>query len=387
MTDLAACITKAQDYASLAKILQSFFAKRYPVSETAVRDSLGLWHVSAGEPVRTRMRDFILPQKKGRMAFLCDSPKALTRDFSKYNPVIQLKLHTIDLAERLKRFKLITKSEDKANRRQLQSAKLKARREFERKLNLFGHYSHDLKTPFSTLISTLEGMVLSDEVIPAKLRLNLETVRRNIYSVLRSTGQSLDAARLLTRKKPATLIPYDFSAFVSEVAEFYAIIFESYGLKLGTEITPDIPAVIDPIQMEKVLNNLLSNAIKHNIPGGLAHIALSHDRAHIYLTISDTGLGLVSGGEKIRDKNPWNLSSHGYGLEIVRELVRANRGKLKFKSEGGVGTTVSVMLPAAPELTPVIASLRRHNFQTTLREVEFLANERTRLSRRNRKTD
>lgn len=40
--------------------------------------------------------------------------------------------------------------------------------------------------------------------------------------------------------------------------------------------------------MEKVLNNLLSNAIKHNIPGGLAHIALTHDRTQIHLTISDT---------------------------------------------------------------------------------------------------
>jgi signal transduction histidine kinase len=387
VTDLATLISPAPDYASLAKILQAFFAKRYPVTETAIRDSLGLWHVSAGEPVRTQMRDFALPERKGRVAFMCNNRKDLTRDFSKYSPVIQLKLHTIDLSERLKRFGLLTRSEDKAYRRQLQTAKIKARREFERKLNLFGHYSHDLKTPFSTLISTLEGMVLSDEVIPAKLRLNLETVRRNIYSVLRSTGQSLDAARLLTRKKRATLIPYNFSAFVSEVAEFYAIIFESYGLKLRTEIAPDIPAVIDPIQMEKVLNNLLSNAIKHNIPGGLAHIALTHDRTQIHLTISDTGLGLVSGGEKVRDKNPWNLSSHGYGLEIVRELVRANRGKLKFKSEGGVGTTVSVLLPAAPELIPVIASLRQHNFQTTLREVEFLANERTRLSRRNRKTD
>lgn len=102
----------------------------------------------------------------------------------------------------------------------MQSAKIKARREFERKLNLFGHYSHDLKTPFSTLISTLEGMVLSDEVIPAKLRLNLETVRRNIYSVLRSTGQSLDAARLLTRKKRATLIRIIFPPLFQKLQNF-----------------------------------------------------------------------------------------------------------------------------------------------------------------------
>jgi signal transduction histidine kinase len=255
---------------------------------------------------------------------------------------------------------------------------------------MFGHFSHDLKTPFSLLISNLEGMILREDAIPAALKLRLETVRRTIYSILRSAGQSLDAARLMTRKQRTALTPYDFSAFVREIIEVYAIVFESYGISLTQEIQEHIPAEIDPIQMEKVLNNLLSNAIKHNIPGGLTHISLKSQGITTVLTIADTGLGFRPEDdrrqEKVKDLNPWVFSSHGFGLTIVRALVRSNRGKINFLSRGGIGTTVTVTLPAAPELQSIVGAFRRHNFQSTLHEVEFLANERTQLSRRRKTT-
>ncbi len=391
MTDLAGRISPAESHAALAGLLQKSLGAKHHTAATAVQDALGLWHVSPGNTVLTQLSDFLLPERKSRIAFRLKpksaGKKELRREFLRAKPVIYLKLNTIDLAQRLKRFEILALSEDKLAKQQLQRAKKRARHEFEKKLRLFGRYSHDLKTPFSTLIATLESMVLSDEAIPAKLRLNLETIRGAIYSVLRNAGQSLDAARLLTRQRRATLIPYNFSEFVSEVVEVYAIVFESYGLTLTTEIESAVPAEIDPIQMEKILNNLLSNAIKHNIPGGLAHVALKTKERQIELRISDTGLGFAATGEKVKDLNPWSLSSHGYGLGIVRELVRSNRGRMQLKSEGGVGTTVTVTLPAVPELKPVIANLRRHNFQTTLHEVEYLAGERTRLSRRRRSAD
>lgn len=386
--DFARLVGPAENHAQLAALLQKYLGALHGSTATAVRDALGLWHTAPETSVLTAVPDFFKPVRNGRIAFLITRDKArkkhLARELKKTEALLRLKLETIDLAEKLRRFALAAESEDRQMKKRLQTTRQKAQAEFERKLNLFSHYSHDLKTPFSTLITSLENIVLEEEKIPPKLRLKLETIRGAIYAVLRTTGQSLDAARILTRQRRATLIPYNFSDFVTEIAEVYTIIFESYGLKLKTEISAGIPAEIDPIQMEKILNNLLNNALKHNIPGGLAHIALKENRGKIELVIRDTGLGLNPAGEKVKDRNPWRLSSHGYGLEIVKELVRANRGRLKFRSEGGVGTVVTVLLPAVPELKGVLSNLRRHNFQTTLHEVEFLANERTRLSRRRR---
>lgn len=386
MTEFAAKLAAIGDYRGLAAFLAKFFGQ----NAVAVQDAIGLWHISPEEKVAARLGGYYRSGRKARIAFRVARGRGRTRlrkEYAAYEPLIALKLHTLDLSERLKRFELLARSEDKLSKRQLQVAKQKAREEFEKKLNLFGKVSHDLKTPFSTLISNLEDMVLSDETIPVKLRLNLETIRGMIYRTLKDAGQSLDAARLFTRRKTSTLIPYNLSAFIAEIVEVYAIVFESYGLNLTTEIDPGIPAEIDPIQMEKVLNNLLNNAIKHNIPGGMAHVSVKSVRGKTEIRIADNGLGIGAEGEKVKDLNPWRFSSHGYGLEIVRELVRANRGRLAFKSEGGIGTTVTVTLPALPALKEFVHELRRHNFQTTLQEVELLAAERTQLSRRRRHED
>lgn len=386
--DLARVTGPAENHAQLAQLLQKSIGAAHGCKATAVRDALGIWHTAPEGSVMTDVRDFFKPQRNGRIAFRFEraalQKKKLAAELKKSRALLRLKLDTIDLAEKLRRFGLAAQSEDRLTKKRLQQARQKAQAEFQRKLSLFSHYSHDLKTPFSTLITSLENIVLDEEKISPTLRLKLETIRGAIYAVLRTTGQSLDAARILTRQKRATLIPYNFSEFVTEVAEVYTIIFESYGLSLKTQIDPGIPAEIDPIQMEKILNNLLNNALKHNIPGGLAHIALKENRGKIELVIRDTGLGMNPAGEKLKDRNPWRLASHGYGLEIVKALVRNNRGRFKIRSERGVGTAVTVLLPAIPELKGVLPNLRRHNFQTTLHEVEFLANERTRLSRRRR---
>ncbi|HRP70076.1 MAG TPA: HAMP domain-containing sensor histidine kinase [Turneriella sp.] len=376
-------IIERDTYASLAKLIRAHLDKKFAVDELLVQDALGVWHSSNENKLYVQIRNFRIVNKKLRVAFHSGNK---IREIKKYlkeiYPPIYLKLESIDLREKMVRFTLLTQSEDKFSRHRFQKAQENARRQFEKKLNLFGKYSHDLKTPFSTLITSVENMVLSDEPVPAKLRMRLDTIRTAIYSTLRTAGQSLDAARLFTRRRKTILVPYNFSQFVKQLTEFYEIIFESYGLTLSTEIHPNIPVEIDPIQMEKVLNNLLNNAVKHNIPGGFAHVALFTQKEKVVLKISDTGLGHVPNVEKIKDRNPWNFSSHGYGLEIVRELVKINRGRLHFENKQGVGTTVTVSLPHVSKLEGVVLALRGHNFQTTMHEVELLANERIRLSRK-----
>ncbi|MBS0618078.1 MAG: hypothetical protein JSR44_07815, partial [Spirochaetes bacterium] len=195
-----------------------------------------------------------------------------------------------------------------------------------------------------------------------------------------------DAARILTGRNKATLIPYNFSEYLKQIVAAYTIVFESYGIRVQSEIQSEIPAEIDPLQIEKVLNNILNNALKYSIPGGFVHVDLRVSGRKIRVTVTDNGVGFVAKNtherRRIKDINPWIFSSHGYGLRIVRELMRANRGTFKLTAEKGIGTRAQITLPAIPELNSVIHSLRSHSFQTTLREVEQLASERTQLSRR-----
>ncbi len=351
----------------------------------AVRDQLGLWHVFPAGRVILKAEGFHTVPGLARIAF--SPPEPARKMAGAIRELIAAKLEAADLHYRLRRQAVRHEAETRLRAAHERRTRKRIRNAAERRIGLFSKYSHDLKTPLSMLTVPVEQMVITDEAIPVRLRLQLEQIRTAIYSVLRTVTHSLDAARLVTRRQKPVLVPQDLSAFVRQIADVYLLVFESYGIRLCQHIEAGIVCEFDPMQFEKVINNLLSNALKHNMPGGDVTISLNSQGNCAMLAVADSGLG--PGEEKSRRqfRNPWAFSSHGYGLSIVRELVRMNGGKMDFKSRVGIGTTVTIFLPLSPELTAAARSSRRHRFDFTMHEVELMAAERNTLSRRRRKTD
>ncbi len=381
-------ITNVRGHGELARAVYRIARRSANISAVAVQDSLGLWHSYPGGRVMAQVKEYNLRLNK---RLVCNVPNAArNRVLSLLHEaveIINVKLEALDLRERFARLEMLATAEMKEALRHEKELRKHLKRSAEEKIRFFSTYSHDLKTPLSLLTMPLENLAVHDDRLPPALRLQLEKIKIAIYNVLRTVGHSLDAARLMTQSRRQILLPYDFSAFVRHVAEVYSIVFESYGMSLETEIDGEIIAEIDPIQMEKVINNLLSNSIKHNLPGCTTRIKLSRMAGKAQLTISDNGLGGMvalpeSGRRPVAGVNPWVLSSHGYGLGIVRELLKLNRARLRIKSEKGVGTTVSILLPAQDYLAASTSGMRMHNFYHTMHEVELLASERTQLSRR-----
>lgn len=386
--DFQSRIAQSKNYTELARAIFAHFPKSMQPTAVAALDGLGLWHIYPSKIISPALKNFEIQRKIPRIAIACAKQNRgdIMSEVKNFVELIALKLEAIDLSEKLRRAQFIERIREKYSQDEMRQFRAKLNKEMAAKIDLFGKYSHDLKTPFSMLISGVESMIVHDDSLPAKLRLQLEAIRAQIHNVLRTAGQSLDAARILTGRNKATLIPYNFSEYLKQIVAAYTIVFESYGIRVQSEIQSEIPAEIDPLQIEKVLNNILNNALKYSIPGGFVHVDLRVSGRKIRVTVTDNGVGFVAKNtherRRIKDINPWIFSSHGYGLRIVRELMRANRGTFKLTAEKGIGTRAQITLPAIPELNSVIHSLRSHSFQTTLREVEQLASERTQLSRR-----
>lgn len=381
-------ITSVRDHGQMARAIYRILRRNINIRSTAVRDSLGLWHSYPGGRVLPDAQAYNV-RFSSRVACIT-SASARTRVLKalrEAEEIVTVKLEALDLRERFARLEIMATAEMKEALRREKKIRKTLKLSADEKIRFFSTYSHDLKTPLSLLTMPLENLAVHDERLPPSLRLQLEKIKIAIYNVLRTVGHSLDAAKLMTRNRRPILLPYDFSNFVRYVAEVYSIVFESYGMRLETQIESEIIAEIDPIQMEKVINNLLSNSIKHNLPGCTTTITLTQSAGKAELTIVDNGLGAPillpeSGRRPVAGVNPWVLTSHGYGLGIVRELLKLNRARLRVESEKGVGTTVSIFLPAQPYLADSAAGMRMHNFYHTMHEVELLASERTQLSRR-----
>lgn len=351
----------------------------------AVADELGLWHITPGGRVVHRLEGF--HRVTGLARISVSPPQPARNRFAREKELIKARLEAIDLYYRMRRQAILHEAEKRWVANADRRTRRRIRDEAEKRIALFSRYSHDLKTPLSMLTVPLEQLVIDDASVPVRLRLQLEKIRTAIYAVLRSVTHSLDAVRLVTRRQKTLLIPQDLTDFVQQVADVYSLVFESYGIHLKLNLSPSVICEIDPVQFEKILNNLLSNAMKHNMPGGEVLITLASEGRRAVLSVSDSGLGPGEETGRRRNRNPWAFSSHGYGLSIVRELVRLNRGSLHFSSRTGVGTTVTVALPCAPELAAAALSARRHNFSFTMHEVELMAAERNTLSRRRRRDD
>lgn len=123
----------------------------------------------------------------------------------------------------------------------------------------------------------------------------------------------------------------------------------------------------DPVQLQQVLMNLCLNgldAMAHT--GGvlelrLQRVLLGHDHGlahlqpgpYVCLSVQDTGCGM-SAEIKERIFDPFFTTKpvgkgNGLGLAVVYGIVRAHGGGISVESQPGVGTTMSVYLPALAE--------------------------------------
>lgn len=124
----------------------------------------------------------------------------------------------------------------------------------------------------------------------------------------------------------------------------------------------------DRDQLTQLFLNLIENAIKY---GGRDKVItarildVAHDPA---LRIQAMRIDVIDQGEgidllhlprlterfyRVDDHRSREMGGTGLGLAIVKHIVNRHRGRIKISSEQGVGSTFSVILPAAPDVNDV----------------------------------
>jgi two-component system cell cycle sensor histidine kinase PleC len=105
--------------------------------------------------------------------------------------------------------------------------------------------------------------------------------------------------------------------------------------------------------MKQILTNLLSNAVKFTEPDGKVVLEVSPAaEGGILFKVVDTGIGIAAEdipkaltqfGRVVGN----DMEGTGLGLPLTKSLVELHGGSFELTSELGVGTTVTVQLPAA----------------------------------------
>ncbi|GGM09608.1 PAS domain S-box protein [Dactylosporangium sucinum] len=224
-------------------------------------------------------------------------------------------------------------------------ARLQRTQRMESLGQLAGGVAHDFNNLLAVILNYAEFIVEDGADTP--FALDAEQILRAGRRGSELTHQLLAFARReVIRPKPL-----DVNRVVSEV---HQMLTRSLGehIALDLDLADRLPSVVaDPGQLEQVLVNLAVNARDAMPSGGVLTIdtGLVHD--HVRIRVSDTGSGMP---REVMDKafEPFFTTKPsgegtGLGLATVYGIVVQAGGTVKLYSEPGLGTTITIMLPAS----------------------------------------
>jgi two-component system, cell cycle sensor histidine kinase PleC len=134
---------------------------------------------------------------------------------------------------------------------------------------------------------------------------------------------------------------------------------EEKGLTINVLRDPDrFMFQADQRAMKQIVLNLLTNAVKFTSKGEVS-LSLAQADGQVRIVVQDTGIGIPAHilprlGQPFEQANTEasrQQNGSGLGLALVKSLARLHGGDMTLESVEGQGTTVTVVLPAAPAAT------------------------------------
>jgi len=231
--------------------------------------------------------------------------------------------------------------------------------------DLLANSAHELRTPLAAIRSTVE-IAIGGHRTPQEYQELLAEVIDECGSLERLVNQLLllaetDSERLRSRSEPV-----DLSALVRRCADMFSAAAESRQIELESAIEPGIEVAGFGHHLRQVVNNLLDNAIKFSQPGCSVRVDVFRDfDGAAVLRVRDTGCGIRTDdlphiferffrGDKSRQRIE-KTTGTGLGLSICQAIVVSHGGQILVTSEEGAGTTMTVRLPALPEIAKAAA--------------------------------
>ena len=214
--------------------------------------------------------------------------------------------------------------------------------------------AHDLRSPFSSIISVLE--LLKDSYYDH----NLEDVKKYIRMATNSANGTLSllenllawtsAENKMTSFNPVTinvdnLVEEEFENFISAATHKL--------ISLNNAIPKNLRVSADMDMVKTVLRNLISNAIKYSFIGGVITINATELNKFVEISVADNGVGITQKdmedlfrrNELHTTRGTNNESGTGLGLILCKEFVEKHGGILRIESNPDKGSRIFFTLP------------------------------------------
>lgn len=215
--------------------------------------------------------------------------------------------------------------------------------------------SHDLRTPFSSILGFTD-ILLNDDNMPVQKQKEYVTfIQDSSKSMLALVNSLLDWTRLQTGRMKFEPDRINASVIIRRAIQMQAGLAISKNISLLYDDSSNYYVHADDGLLLQIFNNLLSNAIKFTNVGGVIsiHALPLVDKRQVRFSVKDNGVGikeddlpkLFKVDSKYTTPGTKGEKGTGLGLSLVYDIVQKHGGDIWVKSVFGLGSEIFFTIP------------------------------------------
>ena len=235
--------------------------------------------------------------------------------------------------------------------------RLEAVRANQAKGDFLANMSHEIRTPMNAIIGMNE-MVMREEISPKAAQYSKDIYNAG-QTLLAIINDILDFSKIESGKMEIVPVTYELGSLLNDVLNMVTKKVKDKGLKLVTDISPDIPHQLygDEIRIRQIILNLVNNAVKYTEKGTVTLKVECRQRQDntidLQVSVIDTGIGirsedldkLFNSFQRVDMSANRKIEGTGLGLAITKQLVEQMDGHIRVESTYGQGSDFSVSFP------------------------------------------
>ncbi len=217
--------------------------------------------------------------------------------------------------------------------------------------------SHDLRTPFSSILGFTDLLANDEELTDDERKQYVRYIQESARSMLSLVNSLLDWTRLQTGRIKFEPQKIDVTKIVVDSINALSGAALQKGIEISSNLNPYLYLFVDKALISQVFNNLISNAIKFTNRNGMITIssAAAANSRFVQFSVKDTGVGikeedlgkLFNVDSKFTSEGTAGEKGSGLGLSLVKEIVEKHGGTIWVESKFGVGSEFFFTLPIA----------------------------------------
>ncbi len=215
--------------------------------------------------------------------------------------------------------------------------------------------SHQLRTPLSIINWCAETLLMPRTGKINKKQLEyLNSIYEGNHRMIELVNSLLNVSRLELGTFAIEPAKLNINTVIKKIIKQVESEAQKENITIKQKLDSKIKTTsLDEALMTIIIENLLVNAIHYTPNKGLVTITTKQLKKYYEISIQDTGYGIPEDqqsrifekffrADNIREKN---ITGTGLGLYIVKQILNAVKGDIKFTSQPNKGTNFTITLP------------------------------------------